>query len=103
MPLFRLIQRKLGNLNTILQENLAGVQVVKAFAREPYELERYRTANEDLLGENLRVIRSMSSAFPAIFFVANLGTLAVIDHISVIIKIFYLNHFTSYFKWSCSD
>jgi ATP-binding cassette subfamily B multidrug efflux pump len=78
IPLFRVIQRKLGNLNTILQENLAGVQVVKAFAREPYELRRYRSANEELLSENLRVIRSISTAFPAIFFVANLGTLAVI-------------------------
>src|SRR5260370_1372709 len=48
-PRFRIVQQKLGNLNTVLQENLAGVRVVKAFVREPYEQERYRNANNSLL------------------------------------------------------
>ncbi|GAC1367101.1 MAG: ABC transporter ATP-binding protein [Ktedonobacteraceae bacterium] len=77
-PRFRIVQQKLGNLNTILQENLAGVRVVKAFVREPYELKRYSTANDDLLGENLFVVRGSALSFPLIFLFANLGTLAVI-------------------------
>jgi len=77
-PRFRLVQQKLGNLNSILQENLAGVRVVKAFVRESYELARYRTANDDLLKENLTIVRGTSLSFPLIFFIANLGTLAVI-------------------------
>lgn len=77
-PRFRVVQQKLGNLNTILQENLAGVRVVKAFVREPYELKRYRAANDDLLSENLFVVRGTSLSFPLIFLFANLGTLAVI-------------------------
>ncbi len=77
-PRFRLVQQKLGNLNTILQENLAGVRVIKAFVREPYELKRYRAANDDLLSENLFVVRGTSLSFPLIFLFANLGTLAVI-------------------------
>ncbi len=77
-PRFRIVQQKLGNLNTILQENLAGVRVVKAFVREPYEHDRYFTANDDLLQENLGIVRSSSLAFPLIFFISNLGTLAVI-------------------------
>ncbi len=77
-PRFRVVQQKLGNLNTILQENLAGVRVVKAFVREPYEHDRYFTANDDLLQENLGIVRSSSLAFPLIFFISNLGTLAVI-------------------------
>ena len=77
-PRFRIVQQKLGNLNTILQENLAGVRVVKAFVREPYELKRYRAANDDLLSENLFVVRGTSLSFPLIFLFANLGTLAVI-------------------------
>ncbi len=77
-PRFRLVQQKLGNLNTILQENLAGVRVIKAFVREPYEVARYRGANDDLLQENLTIVRSTSLSFPLIFFIANLGTLAVI-------------------------
>jgi ATP-binding cassette, subfamily B, multidrug efflux pump len=77
-PRFRLVQQKLGNLTTILQENLAGIRVIKAFVREPYEVARYRSANEDLLQENLTIVRGTSLSFPLIFFLANLGTLAVI-------------------------
>jgi ATP-binding cassette subfamily B multidrug efflux pump len=77
-PLFRRIQQRLGALNAILQENLAGVAVVKAFTREDYERGRYERANQDLLGENLRVITAITAAFPVIFLVANLGNLAVV-------------------------
>ena len=77
-PRFRVVQQKLGNLNTVLQENLSGVRVIKAFVREPYELERYRKANDSLLQENLEVVRGTSLTFPLIFFISNLGTLAVI-------------------------
>ena len=77
-PRFRIVQQKLGNLNTVLQENLAGVRVVKAFVREPYEQERYRNANNSLLQENLAVVGGTSLTFPLIFFISNLGTLAII-------------------------
>ena len=77
-PRFRTVQQKLGGLNTILQENLAGVRVVKAFGREPYELNRYRAANNDLLTENLAIVRGTTFTFPLIFFISNLGTLAII-------------------------
>src|SRR5438045_1162916 len=77
-PRFRIVQQRLGNLNTVLQENLAGVRVVKAFVREAYEQERYRNANTSLLQENLAVVRGTALTFPLIFFISNLGTLAVI-------------------------
>jgi len=65
-------------LNTILQENLAGMRVVKAFAREDYETERYLAQNEELLDENINLIKLFSSVFPLIFFIANLGMVAVV-------------------------
>ena len=77
-PLFFAIQARLAALNTILQENLAGVRVVKAFVREAYEAERYARANEDLLNENLKVVRIFNTNFPLTFFIANLGTLVVV-------------------------
>jgi ATP-binding cassette subfamily B protein len=77
-PRFRAVAQKVGNLNTVLQENLAGARVVKAFAREPYEGRRFRGSNDDLLGENLAVVGGTARTFPLIFFIANLGTLAVI-------------------------
>jgi ATP-binding cassette subfamily B multidrug efflux pump len=77
-PMFGLVQGHTGALNTVLQENLAGVRVVQAFAREPYERERYQAANQNLLEANISTVRAMSSSFPLVFLIANLGTLAVI-------------------------
>lgn len=77
-PLFRIVQAKLGALNTVLQENLAGVQVVKAFAREPHEVERFGRANADLLEQNIRTVRAVSTTFPIIFFFGNVATFIVI-------------------------
>ena len=78
IPRFRRVQQKVGALNTILQENLAGVRVVKAFGRGPYESARFATANQALLAENLGVVRAFATNFPLVFFLANLGTLGII-------------------------
>ena len=76
-PLFMQIQQQMATLNTILQENLVGVRVVKAFVREDYEAKRYGEGNLKLLGLNLSVGRIFSVAFPLIFLLANLATLAI--------------------------
>ncbi|MDY7041467.1 MAG: ABC transporter ATP-binding protein [Chloroflexota bacterium] len=76
-PLFTQVQEQLANLNTILQENLVGMRVVKSFGREPYEAERYSSANLDLYDVNLQVGRLISAAMPTIFLLANLGILGV--------------------------
>jgi ATP-binding cassette subfamily B multidrug efflux pump len=77
MPLFSEVQRRLSSLNVVLQENLAGVRVVKAFAREPYEAERFEAANRDLYEIAIRVNNIMSLAFPTVFSVANIATLVI--------------------------
>jgi ATP-binding cassette subfamily B multidrug efflux pump len=77
-PLFTKVQQSLSHLNTVLQENLAGVRVVKAFAREPHECERFMTANLDLMDKSIDVGKMIAKAFPLIFLLANLGTLAVV-------------------------
>lgn len=78
MPLAMQVQKRLGALNTTLQENLAGIRIVKAFVREPYEQARFNRQNEGLMDENIHVLRVFSSYFPLIFFVANLGVVAVV-------------------------
>ncbi len=78
MPLSQRVQKKLGVLNTVLQENLAGIRVVKAFAREDFELNRFSTANQDLLSENVTLLKLFSTYFPLIFMIANLGIVGVI-------------------------
>jgi len=77
-PLFEQAQAKLGRLNTILQENLAGMRVVKAFAREEFELARFQVANLEYLEINMRALRLFSTSFPLVFFVFNLGTGGII-------------------------
>jgi ATP-binding cassette subfamily B multidrug efflux pump len=76
-PLFMQIQQRLADLNTVLQENLVGVRVVKAFAREPYEFQRYAAANQSLFDLNLTVGRMFAMAMPLTFLIANLALLAV--------------------------
>ncbi|MCJ7658070.1 MAG: ABC transporter ATP-binding protein/permease [Anaerolineales bacterium] len=78
MPISRVVQQELGALNTILQENLAGLRVVKAFAREEYEIGRYRNKNEDLLIVNLDLVGIFTKYFPLLFFIANMGVVAVV-------------------------
>lgn len=77
-PLFKLIQERLDVLNTIVQENLAGVQVVKAFVRENEQIDQFDAANLAYKQRAIKVFRLMGSAFPVVLFVGNLGILAVI-------------------------
>jgi ATP-binding cassette, subfamily B, multidrug efflux pump len=77
-PLFRGVQQTLGRLNSVLQEDLAGMRVIRTFAREDYESARYRSVNDVLLEKNLTTVRTFSNNFPFVFLLANLGTLAII-------------------------
>jgi ATP-binding cassette subfamily B protein len=75
-PLFAQVQIRVSALNTILQENLAGFKVVKAFAREPQERARFQAAADDLLGQLMRVARTFSFLMPTIFLIMNIGQAA---------------------------
>jgi ATP-binding cassette subfamily B multidrug efflux pump len=77
-PLFREVQQTLGRLNTVLQEDLLGVRVIRAFAREDYETARYTSVNDELLDKNLTTVRVFANNFPFVFLFANVGTLAII-------------------------
>jgi len=77
-PLFREIQQRLGRVNTVLQENLAGLKVIKAFTTEPRERARFGDSIDDLLAQQMRVARIFSFLFPFIFLIANLGQAAIL-------------------------
>ena len=77
-PLFGEVQQTLGKLNTVLQEDLSGVRVIRAFAREDYETQRYRNVNDELLNKNLETVRTFAGNFPVIFLLSNLGTLGIV-------------------------
>jgi ATP-binding cassette subfamily B multidrug efflux pump len=72
-PLFAKVQQKLSALNTILQENLAGIKVVKAFTREKSEQTKFRNSADSLMTQQIVIARVFSFMFPIIFLVAGLG------------------------------
>ena len=59
-PLFRLLQNRLDRMNTVIQENVAGARVVKAFVQEKRESERFAKSNDDLVDTQFRVLILMS-------------------------------------------
>ena len=77
-PLFAKIQARISDVNTVLQENLAGIKVVKAFAREQMQQDKFRVAAENLLNQSLTVSRVFGFLFPVVLLVANLGQASVL-------------------------
>lgn len=77
-PLFGAVQRRLSALNTVLQENLAGMKVVQAFAREADQQTRFKNAADELMDQQIKVARVFTFLFPLIFLIANLGQAAVL-------------------------
>jgi ATP-binding cassette subfamily B multidrug efflux pump len=77
-PLFRTVQQKLDLLNNVLQENVAGVHLVKAFVRSDYEGERFETTNEEVTERSVKVMEFMSSMTPSLTMCINIGVVIVI-------------------------
>jgi ATP-binding cassette subfamily B multidrug efflux pump len=77
-PLFLIVQQKLDRLNNILQENLAGVRVIKAFVRSDYENKRFADANRDLTDRTAYVMVVMSFLFPILLVLINVGVVMVL-------------------------
>ncbi len=77
-PLFTKVQQKLSTLNTVLQENLAGVKVIKAFTREKEQQAKFRNAADDTMNQSIAVSRLFTFLFPLVFLIANLGQAAIL-------------------------
>jgi ATP-binding cassette subfamily B multidrug efflux pump len=77
-PLYRLVQTKLDALNNVLQENIAGVRVVKALVRADFEQARFSVANDEMTRRSIDVMKFMSSMAPVLTLCVNLGLLIVI-------------------------
>jgi ATP-binding cassette, subfamily B, multidrug efflux pump len=76
--MFAAVQKKLDRLNNVLQENLSGVRVVKAFVRVLFENERFEEANNDYTQQNIAAMRLMSILLPIMMILMNLGTVTII-------------------------
>jgi len=77
-PLFGVVQKRLDALNGVLQENLAGVRVVRVFARARFELDRFFETNASLKDANLAAIRLMVVIMPLMMLILNFGVVAAL-------------------------
>lgn len=71
-PMFLAVREKLDKLNNVLQENLAGAKVVRAYTRQDNEIEKFTDKNENFLKNSLKVGYLLSAAFPFLFFVGQM-------------------------------
>ncbi len=75
---FEEVQARLSDLNALVQENLSGVRVVRAYAQEPHEQARFDAANREYVASNRRVIRLTGILYPGIQFLMGLGVVTVL-------------------------
>lgn len=78
IPQFRAMQARIDTVNRVLREQIAGIRVVRAFVREPYEEARFEVANADLTATALRAGRLMATIFPVVMLVFNASSVAVL-------------------------
>ena len=75
---FERIQAQLSEISAMTQETLSGVRVVRAYRQEPFEIERFRLANEEYVQRNKRLIRVQAMYFPSMGFLMGIGALLVL-------------------------
>ena len=78
VPIYSNIQLKLDKVNSVVQENVTGARVVKAYVREDYEAERFDKANAELRDTNLKVMKMMAIMNPVLTVVMNLAVISII-------------------------
>lgn len=77
-PLFTTLQTKLDGMNTVIQEDIGGARVIKAFVQEEREKARFDAANQDLVDTQLKVLMTLSYLRPAMNIILNLATVFLI-------------------------
>jgi ATP-binding cassette, subfamily B, multidrug efflux pump len=78
VPQFQAMQIRIDRINQVLREQITGIRVVRAFVREPYEVERFGQANDELTLTSLRAGRLMAFMFPTVMLVLNLSSAAAV-------------------------
>ncbi|KML36153.1 MULTISPECIES: ABC transporter ATP-binding protein [Bacillaceae] len=76
--LFKAVQEKLDSVNSVMQENLTGIRLIKAFVRRNHEVKRFARTNEDLRDGTVKALRLMEVTMPVLLFIMNLSILGVL-------------------------
>ena len=78
IPMYATLQKKLDRVNSVVQENVSGARVVKAYVCEEHENERFSIANAELCGVNYKVLRLMAITMPMLNIIMNFSVIALI-------------------------
>ncbi|MET9312716.1 ABC transporter ATP-binding protein [Kribbella sp. NPDC003505] len=78
VPQFRKMQKNIDGVNRVLREQITGIRVVRAFVREPHEVERFGEANQNLTDTAIRAGRLMALVFPTVMLILNMSSIAVL-------------------------
>lgn len=78
IPMYTTMQKKLDNVNSVVQENVSGSRVVKAYVSEEHEIERFINANDSLCSVNYRVLKLMAVITPVLHIIQNGSIIALI-------------------------
>ncbi len=76
--LFQLVQKAIDRVNTKLQENLAGIRVIKAFGTQDHEMKQFQIVNKELTAVNIRADQVIMGLMPILLFIVNMGIVAAI-------------------------
>lgn len=76
-PLFKTVQGKLDKVNSVIQENLTGIRVVKAYNRADHETERFGEANDEFVDISIRANKLMALMMPSVTIVMNISVVAI--------------------------
>ncbi len=77
-PIFSIVQKKLDKVNAVVQANVTGARVIKAYTREEHEIDRFENANMEFRNTNMRVLMLMSTLMPCLMIVMNISILVII-------------------------
>ena len=77
-PLYGIVAGRLDSVNSVMQENVTGARVVKAYVREEHETQRFDSANGSLMDANLRVMKLVALLQPLLMIAMNAAVIAVI-------------------------
>ncbi len=77
-PMYRRVQEELAGLTSVLQENIAGLRVIRSFAREEYEIEKFEAGHRGYLEQNLGAVRRWAFFFPLMNMITGMGTVLIL-------------------------
>jgi ABC-type multidrug transport system fused ATPase/permease subunit len=106
-PVYRRVRARLGDLNAQLQDNLSGIRVIQAFVQEERELERFAEESTNYYEARVQGIRYWATFFPAMRFVAAMGTVIVLgvgatmvvrDELTLGTLVAFLSYITSFYQ-----